>query len=283
MIAAVDVDDDLAAIDRDGFVVVERLLGRDELARIRQQIRPFLTAELLGRNNFEGHRTERVYALVGKGSAFADLVVHPRIMALCDALLDLNYLLTASQAINIHPGETAQPIHFDDGFYRLPRPRPAVSVSTIWAIDDFTASNGATQVVAGSHRFGDTEVGTVFTDIDFDTRSGEARVPREAPPPAHLGTELRDVTMPAGSVIVFLGTLLHRGGANRSADPRLAISNQYCQPWARQQENYALAIPPPAAQRLPERIQALLGYSIHPPFMGHVDGVHPRRLIDAAE
>ena len=88
--------------------------------------------------------------------------------------------------------------------------------------------------------------------------------------------------MPAGSVIVFLGTLLHRGGANRSAQPRLAVSNQYCEPWARQQENYTLAIPPERASQLSERVQALLGYSIHPPFMGHVNGVHPRRLLERA-
>jgi len=88
------------------------------------------------------------------------------------------------------------------------------------------------------------------------------------------------VAMPAGSVIVFLGTLLHRGGANRSERARLAISNQYCQPWARQQENYTLAIAAERVRRMPERVQALLGYSIHPPFMGHVEGVHPRRLLE---
>ena len=81
-------------------------------------------------------------------------------------------------------------------------------------------------------------------------------------------------------LFVFLGTLLHRGGANHSDRSRLAISNQYCQPWARQQENYTLAIPAERARQLPERVQAFLGYSIHPPFMGHVEGVHPRRLLE---
>jgi ectoine hydroxylase-related dioxygenase (phytanoyl-CoA dioxygenase family) len=270
---------DLAQLDQHGFVVIEGLLAPDEVAAMRAALRPHLTAELLGRNNFEGHRTERVYALVGKHPLFAALVEHPRILAICDALLEANYLLTASQAINIHPGETPQPLHYDDGFYRIARPRKAVSLSTIVALDPFTTENGATQIVPGSHRWGDPSVTAFFDRIDFRTRTAEARVPEDAPLPPDLAGQLQDVTMPAGSVIVFLGTLLHRGGANRSAQPRLAVSNQYCEPWARQQENYTLAIPPERARELSERVQALLGYSVHPPFMGHVNGVHPRRLL----
>jgi ectoine hydroxylase-related dioxygenase (phytanoyl-CoA dioxygenase family) len=49
--------------------------------------------------------------------------------------------------------------------------------------------------------------------------------------------------------------------------------------WVRQLENMALAVPADAASQLPERARELIGYSIHPPFMGYVDGVHPRRLL----
>lgn len=38
-------------------------------------------------------------------------------------------------------------------------------------------------------------------------------------------------------------------------------------------------MPPTIAATLPERAQELLGYSIHPPFMGYVDGMHPKRLL----
>jgi ectoine hydroxylase-related dioxygenase (phytanoyl-CoA dioxygenase family) len=270
---------DLAQLDEHGFVILEHLLTTDEVTAMHAALRPHLTAELLGRNNFEGHRTERVYALVGKHPLFAALVEHPRILAICDALLEANYLLTASQAINIHPGETPQPLHYDDGFYRIARPRKAVSLSTIVALDPFTIENGATQIVPGSHRWDDPSLQAFFDRIDFRTRATDARVPEETPVAPELAAQLQDVTMSAGSVIVFLGTLLHRGGANRSARPRLAVSNQYCEPWARQQENYTLAIPPERACEMSERVQSLLGYSIHPPFMGHVNGVHPRKFL----
>src|SRR6185503_9301898 len=91
---------------------------------------------------------------------------------------------------------------------------------------------------------------------------------------------LAPVVMPAGAVVVFLGTLWHRGGANRSAAPRLALSMQYCEPWARQQENFTLGVPREVARTLSPRVQELLGYNIHPPFMGHVNGLHPKRLLN---
>ncbi|WP_162941597.1 phytanoyl-CoA dioxygenase family protein [Desertimonas flava] len=248
--------DDLARYERDGFVVIPGAVTDAELDTIRAELEPHLDeSRLLGRNDFEGFRTNRVYALLAKAPSVATLVEHERVVAMLDRLLMPNYLLSANLAINLWPGETAQQLHFDDSFYPLPRPRPAISVSAIWAIDDFTEENGATEVIAGSHRWGD-----------------------EVPGP---DTATTPVVMTAGSVVVFSGTLWHRGGANRSARPRLAITPQYCEPWARQQEQHVLATGDGAAAFSP-RLQAMLGYSIHPPFMGHVNGLHPRRLIDDA-
>jgi ectoine hydroxylase-related dioxygenase (phytanoyl-CoA dioxygenase family) len=85
--------------------------------------------------------------------------------------------------------------------------------------------------------------------------------------------------MPSGSLAITKGTLWHRGGANRSDHPRLIVTPQYCVGWVRQLENMCLAVPPEIADKLPERVRELIGYSIHPPFMGHVDGLHPRRLL----
>jgi ectoine hydroxylase-related dioxygenase (phytanoyl-CoA dioxygenase family) len=56
---------------------------------------------------------------------------------------------------------------------------------------------------------------------------------------------------------------------------------KYCVGWVRQLENMCLALPPEIANKLPERVRELVGYSIHPPFMGHVDGLHPKRLLQA--
>ena len=238
-----------------GFVVLRGLVGRDDLAAIRAELAPYLTGRLFGRNDFEGFRSERVYALLAKAPSVATLVEHPVVLALVDAVLQPNYLLSANLAINVHPGETAQTLHADDGYCRIPRPREPMGVSAIWAIDEFTDDNGATELIPGSHKWGDE-------GADAD----DGRV--------------QQITMPAGSAVVFMGTLLHRGGANRSNRNRLGITPQYCQPWIRQIETMALAVPPPVASTFSPRVQALLGYSIYPPFIGYVDGRDPRRLLD---
>jgi len=273
---------DVAAIRSDGWLVIPGLLPEPLLAAMRAALEPHLRREQLGRNDFEGYRTDRVYSLVAVDPVFGDLVEQPRILAICDALLQPNYLLTASQAIHIRPGETPQPWHNDDVFYAIARPRPAVSISTIWAIDAFTVQNGATQVLRGSHLWGDeAEAWSALAEGEFATRPDPERVPvPKAQPDPRWRDLVTDVTMAAGSVVVFLGTLVHRGGENSSGRPRLALSNQYCQPWARQQENYTVSVPRAAAARMSPRVQALLGYSIHPPFMGHVRGVHPRRMLE---
>lgn len=279
-----DLDAQLARLDADGFVVLEGLLTRRELDAYRAALEPHFARQAFGRNDFEGRRTERVYTLPAVAPAFADLAAHPAVLALLDALLAPNYLLTAGQAIRIHPGEAAQALHFDDSFYPFPRPRAPISVATICAIDDFTADNGATEVIVGSHRWGDVVPRDAVGSDDFAQTMRYGRGADSALALSDAATGVVDavpqpVVMPAGSVVLFLGTLWHRGGANRSTAPRLAVTYQYCEPWARQQENFTLAIAPDVARAMPERVQELLGYSIHPPFMGHIGGVHPKRRL----
>ena len=88
------------------------------------------------------------------------------------------------------------------------------------------------------------------------------------------------VCMPAGSVMIANGGLWHRGGANRTTTARLIVTPQYCAGWARPLENMILATPSDMVRRLPERLRQLIGYSIHPPFTGYVDGMHPARTLD---
>ena len=254
--------------EADGYVVLEGLLSAGELSEVRDALAQLFTEGPPGRNDFEGKQTQRVYTLVGRGAPFERLVEHPAILSIVDELLLPNYLLTASQAIAIAPGETPQPAHTDDSFYIVPRPRSAISVSTMWAIDDFTEDNGATEMIAGSHRWSDDELLNMYVGDDKVTLAPEYR-PR-----------LRPLVMSAGSCAVFAGTLVHRGGQNRSPGVRTAISNQYCEPWARPQENFFLSIPKGKVATMSPRLQSMLGYSIHPPFMGQVTARHPLKVLD---
>ena len=78
----------------------------------------------------------------------------------------------------------------------------------------------------------------------------------------------------------YLGSLWHGGGANQTAAQRLGVILEYAASWLRPQENHCLAVPREVAAKLPERLQELLGYNIYPPFLGYVDGRHPRRVLE---
>jgi ectoine hydroxylase-related dioxygenase (phytanoyl-CoA dioxygenase family) len=250
-----DVDSLCARFERDGFVIIENAIDAREVRSLIDALAPYEAALPTGRNDFEGTRTRRVYSLAGKGAPFMRLAEHPVIVAMLDRLLMPNWLLSNLQSIRILPGETPQPWHADDTFYPLPRPRTTrLAVSSIWALEDFTAEVGATEIVPGSHRWA----------YERPTESAERA----------------QAIMPAGSVIVFDGSLWHRGGLNRSDRTRLAISPQYCQPWLRPQESMLLIAPPEKARAMSPRARSMLGYNIHPPFVGQVDGMHPLRLVD---
>jgi hypothetical protein len=244
----------LDVIEDRGYAVLENALSRQEVEAVREALIPYLGEGPFGRNDFEGFRTKRVYSLPAKSRAFDRLIEDERVLDVAGALLGPNFLLTAALAINLGPGETAQDLHYDEAFYYgLPRPRRPLSLSTLWAIDDFTADNGGTLIAPGSQRWGDG--------------------------PPDPGADLVTLEMPAGSVALYPGTLWHAGGANTTDRFRLGISIQYVVAWARQQESYLLAVPPEVVREVSPRLRQLLGYSIHPPFMGHVDGRHPEKTL----
>jgi ectoine hydroxylase-related dioxygenase (phytanoyl-CoA dioxygenase family) len=243
---------DLHALRRDGYVILHDLIGADEIAAIKAANARF--AHHKGANPFEGRLTTRVYNVIPKTRACDCLLLHPRILALLDATLEKNYLLSNAQIIDIQPGETEQGLHYDGSFYRaIPRGPRNVHAAFIAALDDFTPENGATNIVPGSH---------LWTD----------RRPTRA--------EAIPAVMPAGSAIFFYGYLWHSGGANRTDKPRMAFTGQYCDPYLRQIENFSLEVTPRQAKEIPERLQELIGYSLHGTFMGFVDRHHPKRLLE---
>src|SRR6476661_5979245 len=242
--------------DRSGYLIFERVLASDRVAELRAALAPHLARDLFGRNDFEGTRTNRVYALLAKSPVFAEL--------------GESCLLSAMLAINLHPGETVQPWHFDDSGAKIPRPRPALGISTFWAIDDTTEQNGATEIIPGSHLWDGQYIAGAIQPAHFTNEAEHDEGDRP---------DAVKLIMPSRSLAITKGTLWHRGGANRSDRPRLIITPQYCVGWVRQLENMALAVPADIAAKLPERARELIGYSIHPPFMGYVDGVHPKKLL----
>ena len=208
-----------AQFDEEGYVVFDKVLDEAMLDRLRAALEPEFDKNLSGRNDFEGLKSNRVYALLAKAPVFADLAVHPLALAFAEADLGPSCLLSACLAIKLHPGETVQPWHSDDAHIAAPRGRGGFGVSAFWAIDATTDDNGATEVIPGSHRWSDEDVGGALEASFADTTLREVGDDPGARPAVKA-------VMPAGALMVAKGGLLHRGGANRSEAPRLIITPQ---------------------------------------------------------
>jgi len=254
--ATTDAGEVAERLRADGYVVLANALAPEAVEEARADLIRVLEETPTGRNSFEGFSTRRVYALFAKTRTFDQTAIDPLFLGVLDRVL-AHYQLSAPVAIQIGPGEQAQTIHTDQSVYPLPEGHPPVVVNTMWPLDEFTEANGATRLIPGSHRW---EPGR--------RPAGEATIV---------------ATMEPGSTLFYLGNLWHGGGANTTDRPRLGVILEYVASWLRPQENHCLAVPRDVATRLPERLQELLGYNIYPPFLGYVDGVHPRRILVGEE
>src|SRR5947208_9464612 len=151
-------DDELTAhlerMARDGFTILEDVIDAATVARLRDDVGR-LERELGAKpasNIFEGTRTVRIYNLLARGALYQAIPVHERALPIIEAVLDRGCLISSLSSIAIGPGETEQPLHADDQLIPLPKPHVSIICNTMWALTDFTAENGATRVVPGSHK-----------------------------------------------------------------------------------------------------------------------------------
>lgn len=238
--------DILAALREVGAAVVRRLVDREAMESVAAELRPFFDSEgELYQSDFNGYKTLRVSGILARSRTAVELIGHPLVLKVADAILlphCINYRIGSTTAIEIWPGEARQRLHRDDGIYPVRIPGMEWQISTNWAVDDFTEENGATHVVPGSHLW------------------KELRDPEEM-------DQIRAV-MPQGSVLFYLGSVLHGGGANRSERPRIGLVNTYSLGWLRQEENQYLTIPRDVAESYPEPIRRLMGYQGHGRLLG---------------
>jgi ectoine hydroxylase-related dioxygenase (phytanoyl-CoA dioxygenase family) len=202
--------------------------------------------------------TKRMHAMIPKSETVRGMVVDETILAVMDRLLlpwcD-TYQLGSCSLTSIGPGEKAQELHRDDLMFPFKHPTERIATcTTFWALSDFTEENGATRIIPGSHRWDDERRPTVAETIP--------------------------TVMPRGSVEIYLGALWHGGGANTTRnDWRYALYTSYSLGWLKQEEAQFLVNPPEVARHYPERLQRLIGYQMHRPFLGWYDLRDPIELL----
>ena len=246
-----------AALTAEGCAIVERLVDPSLLDRAHHELQPWLEATAPGRDEFAGFRTRRTGGLLGRSGTCRELVQHPVVLDTVRTVLAhvTSFQLHLTQVIAIGPDEPGQMIHRDQwafDFFPFP-PGYEVQCNTIWAMTDFTEANGATRVIPGSNRREDR--------LEFRY---EDTVPAE---------------MPAGSLLLYTGSLYHGAGANRSDSVRYGLNLTYSVSWLRQEENQYLAVPTDVARTFDEPLLRLMGYARGAYALGYVDDL--RDPLDA--
>ena len=211
-------------VRRDGFTIVENAIEPALIEALNETL-PRLERDLGAKpamNGFEGHRTVRIYNLLAHGAVFAQVPTHACVLPIVEGVLDAGCLISSLSSIAIDPGEIAQPIHADDMVIPLDKPHRPIVCNSMWALTDFTEANGATRLVPGSHRKSNPDYGGAYRTIPAE--------------------------MPAGSVLIWDGSLWHGGGANRTDQRRTGVAMNYCAGFIRQQENQQLGLGPELAK-----------------------------------
>jgi ectoine hydroxylase-related dioxygenase (phytanoyl-CoA dioxygenase family) len=247
--ASASAEEVAAVLERDGAAIVDRLVEPGVLDCIHAELEEYIARTKLGPDDFAGRRTRRTGGLIARSPTSRELIMHPLVLGTVKRALSQasTFQLHLTQIIAIGPGESGQQIHRDQWAYDFfPFPQGyEVQCNTIWAMTDFTAQNGATRVVVGSHRFEDR---LPFTEADTE--------------PAEMAK---------GSVLFYTGSLYHGGGANRSEATRYGVNITYNAAWLRQEENQYLSVPLEIARELPEDLLRLMGYARGAYALGYVD------------
>lgn len=254
------LDDLVAVLERDGAVIVEDLVGADVLAGLWADLGPCLESGDFSGNWYDGLRTRRVSSLFARTSRLTPVVTHPLYLGAARALMQKpvtmwigrarqemvpSIQVSTTQLIQIHKGQGKMPLHRDDALHLRPHPGPTTRVQLMLAMSEFTAANGGTLVIPGSHHWDDERA----------PKSAEA-IPTELPP---------------GGGLIWVGGVYHGGGSNDTDRPRTGLTIALDLGNLRQEENQYLAVPKEKVLAYPEEVRRLLGYDRCPPGLGWVE------------
>lgn len=232
--------EELRSLDEQGYVVIEGLVDQEWLQALRRRVEELFEEE--GENAGHEFRTEpfarRLANLVDKGEVFERVVSQPRVLELVSHVLPEGFKLSSLNARSTNPfAVEPQPLHVDMGL--LPDGKGAAVCNSVWLLDDFTADNGATRLVPGSHLSGLN--------------------PREVlPDPFGPHQEEVLVIAPAGTVVVYNAHVWHGGTANQTGLHRRALHSFYVRRDLPQQQWQKKLLRAETQARLSPEMRALL-------------------------
>lgn len=225
-----------------GAAIVTDVLGSDQLERIREAMyaTQARTLEDIGRERLERARELGVLRVMMRyDQVFAELLQLPEMLAIVDEFLCDTAILHLQNGFILPPFDRTSSdvpqyvFHMD-----FPRYMEGYvsAVNVMFAIDAFSAQNGGTLVVPGTHQ-----------------RSG-------SPDPSFLESAAIPVECPAGSILAFDSTIWHAAGHNMTDRDRLAINHMFTRSFLKQQIDYVRALGDEFVLSQRPRTQQLLGW-----------------------
>ncbi len=259
-------------LDEHGYCIVADALSPDETAALRARISEQADAERERSLDFhypaeaEGDDVNQwVYQLINKGEEFQRLALHPTARALATHVLGAHHILSSLDAHITHPGNKTMPLHADQWWMPQPvvpgeatirqgdmhraagpfgEPTRAtmpingpLACNMMWMANDFTAENGATRVVPGSHLSG---------CIPDPTRDDYGEIPIEAP---------------AGSLLVWDARTWHAAGLNVADHPRYGVVTYFCAPIMRSLGNLTYGTRTDVRDAMSQELLTLCGFT----------------------
>jgi ectoine hydroxylase-related dioxygenase (phytanoyl-CoA dioxygenase family) len=240
----------ISAIKRDGACIVQNLLEDgfcDEInANFSSHLEtiPWGDDQLGYRDAFYGQQTKRLHGLFSKSPLMVEVLTNPVLLQVARDLLladqrARDIRLSNTELMVLGQDQPVQVFHTDGGsWHRAQRQEQALNpaneilLSANIALTEFTANNGATRVVPGSHLW------------------APGREPHEH--------EICQAIMPKGAALLYSGNVIHSGGANHTQAVRVGLYLGYVMSWLRPLENYLVTNSAEDIFALPEAAQQLL-------------------------
>jgi len=240
---------------KDGYAVVSQALRPELITALASDLARSFQATPFCQGRFYGGRTKRFGGLLKRSAVAEALVMHPQILDVAAAVLGLHcdrFQLNLTQALALYPGQGSQPPHRDEDMWGGPKGGMEYLLNVMWPLTPFRQANGATLVYPGS-------------------QNGRGARGPLSPPVA--------VEMEPGDALLFLGSTLHGGGANRTETVRQGVIVSYALGWLKPFENQWLVYPPAVARTFSPELAAMVGYRQHRPNLGNYEGQCPSVLL----
>ncbi len=238
--------DEMDFLDAQGYLPLPGVLTQTQIETFTARLQELAAeeGEAAGSEVHQEEGTIRLSNLINKDPVFDLCFIHPRILAGINRVLSCGFRVHSLNARFALPGKGAQALHMDWGSndpqdWEKLKAKQFYVCNSIWLLSDFTAENGATRVVPGSH-------------LRAQAPADEMDDPTQPAPDEEI------VTAPAGTVVVFNSHTWHGGTLNRSKHMRGAMHMAFVRRDWPQQTDQRKFLRPATEKRLSPEARFLL-------------------------